>query len=98
MSAMLCAPSPMVPRGSRCTRCTAVTAARLGCALPAEDIPALHQSRGASAHNRPMTTRSAPAACRLGPADTARLGALLDRDPVANAYLRSELRLGLDNG
>jgi ribosomal protein S18 acetylase RimI-like enzyme len=45
-----------------------------------------------------MSIRSAPAACRLGPADTARLAGLLDRDRVANAYLRSELRRGIAGG
>ena len=45
-----------------------------------------------------MATRSAAIASRLGPADTVALGRLLDRDPVANAYLRSELGGGLDGG
>jgi len=45
-----------------------------------------------------LATRSAPAACRLGPADAPRLAELLDRDRVGNAFLRSELRLGMDGG
>jgi RimJ/RimL family protein N-acetyltransferase len=45
-----------------------------------------------------MTTSSAPAACRLGRGDAAQLAALLDRDPIGNAYLRSELSLGMDGG
>jgi ribosomal protein S18 acetylase RimI-like enzyme len=45
-----------------------------------------------------VTTRAAPAACRLGPAHAERLADLLDGDRVGNAYLRSELRLGIDGG
>jgi uncharacterized protein len=45
-----------------------------------------------------MTTRSALRVTRLGPADTDRLAALIDREPVTNVYLRSELRLGFEVG
>ena len=45
-----------------------------------------------------MATRSALRVARLGPAHTGHLAALIDRDPVNNVYLRSELRLGFDAG
>src|SRR5438128_12523980 len=84
---------------STLTRCILRTAARTRSseyASPAEDSPHDCQTRRASAHNQVVATRSAPAACRLGPADAARLADLLDRDRVGNAFLRSELRLGMD--
>ncbi|HEY8674079.1 MAG TPA: GNAT family N-acetyltransferase [Candidatus Dormibacteraeota bacterium] len=45
-----------------------------------------------------MATRSALRVTRLGPADAGRLAALIDREPVTNVYLRSELRLGFEVG
>ena len=45
-----------------------------------------------------MTTRAALRVTRLGSADAGRLAALIDREPVTNAYLRSELRLGFEVG
>ena len=45
-----------------------------------------------------MATSSALRVSRLGPADTAQLAALIDREPVTNVYLRSELRLGFEAG
>jgi GNAT superfamily N-acetyltransferase len=45
-----------------------------------------------------MTTRSALRVTRLGPAHTGQLAALIDREPVINVYLRSELRLGFEAG
>jgi ribosomal protein S18 acetylase RimI-like enzyme len=45
-----------------------------------------------------MATRSTLRVLRLGPAHAPRLAALIDRDPVANVYLRSELRLGFEVG
>jgi uncharacterized protein len=45
-----------------------------------------------------MATRSALRVTRLGPADTDQLAALIDREPVTNVYLRSELRLGFEVG
>jgi RimJ/RimL family protein N-acetyltransferase len=45
-----------------------------------------------------MATRSAPAVCHLRGRDTAQLDALLQQDPVGNAYLRSELRMGMQSG
>jgi GNAT superfamily N-acetyltransferase len=45
-----------------------------------------------------MTTRSALRVTRLGPAHTGQLAALIDREPVTNVYLRSELRLGFEAG
>src|ERR1700676_5097341 len=45
-----------------------------------------------------MTTRSALRVTRLGSADAGRLAALIDREPVTNVYLRSELRLGFEVG
>src|ERR1700693_2847483 len=45
-----------------------------------------------------MATRSALRVTRLGPADADRLAALIDREPVTNVYLRSELRLGFEVG
>jgi uncharacterized protein len=45
-----------------------------------------------------MTTRSALRVTRLGPADADRLGLLIDREPVTNVYMRSELRLGFEAG
>jgi ribosomal protein S18 acetylase RimI-like enzyme len=42
-----------------------------------------------------VATRSVVRADRLGVADLAPLQRLLDRDPVQNAYLRSELRAGV---
>jgi uncharacterized protein len=45
-----------------------------------------------------MTTRSALRVTRLGPADAGLLAVLIDREPVTNVYLRSELRLGFEIG
>lgn len=45
-----------------------------------------------------MATRSALRVTRLGAAHAGELGALIDREPVSNVYLRSELRLGFDAG
>jgi ribosomal protein S18 acetylase RimI-like enzyme len=45
-----------------------------------------------------MTTRSAVRAGRLSAAHAAALARLLDRDPVVNVYLRSELQMGIENG
>ena len=45
-----------------------------------------------------MATRSALRVTRLGPADADQLAALIDREPVTNVYLRSELRLGFEVG
>jgi len=45
-----------------------------------------------------MATRSALLVSRLGPAHAGELSALIDREPVTNVYLRSELRLGFDAG
>ena len=45
-----------------------------------------------------MATRSALRVTRLGAAQAGELGALIDREPVTNVYLRSELRLGFDAG
>lgn len=45
-----------------------------------------------------MAIRSALRVTRLGPADTDQLAALIDREPVTNVYLRSELRLGFEVG
>lgn len=45
-----------------------------------------------------MATRSALRVTRLGPAHAGELSALIDREPVTNVYLRSELRLGFDAG
>ena len=45
-----------------------------------------------------MPTRPAPAVTRLSTRDAPELAALLDADPVGNAYLRSELRMGMDAG
>jgi GNAT superfamily N-acetyltransferase len=45
-----------------------------------------------------MTTRSALRVTRLGPAHIGQLAALIDREPVINVYLRSELRLGFEAG
>ncbi len=45
-----------------------------------------------------MATRSALRVTRLGPAHAGRLSALIDREPVNNVYLRSELRLGFEVG
>src|SRR5476649_817509 len=45
-----------------------------------------------------MATSSALSVSRLGPADAAQLAALIDREPVTNVYLRSELRLGFEIG
>jgi RimJ/RimL family protein N-acetyltransferase len=45
-----------------------------------------------------MATRSALRVTRLGPAHTEQLRALIDREPVTNVYLRSELRLGFEAG
>jgi len=45
-----------------------------------------------------VATRSALRAGRLGPGHSAMLSRLLDREPVVNAYLRSELRMGIDGG
>jgi len=44
------------------------------------------------------TSAAAPTVCRLGVADAPALRALLDLDPLGNAYLRSELRLGMEGG
>ena len=45
-----------------------------------------------------MATSSALRVTRLGPAHSAQLSALIDREPVTNVYLRSELRLGFEVG
>jgi uncharacterized protein len=45
-----------------------------------------------------MATSSALRVTRLGPAHAGRLSALIDREPVTNVYLRSELRLGFEIG
>jgi ribosomal protein S18 acetylase RimI-like enzyme len=45
-----------------------------------------------------MATRSALRVVRLGPAHAGQLAALIDREPVNNVYLRSELRLGFEAG
>lgn len=45
-----------------------------------------------------MTTGSALRATRLNRRHGEKLATLLDSDPVVNAYLRSELRLGVDAG
>jgi ribosomal protein S18 acetylase RimI-like enzyme len=45
-----------------------------------------------------MATRSALRVTRLGPAHAGQLAALIDREPVTNVYLRSELRLGFEAG
>jgi GNAT superfamily N-acetyltransferase len=45
-----------------------------------------------------MTTRSALRVTRLGPPHIGQLAALIDREPVINVYLRSELRLGFEAG
>jgi GNAT superfamily N-acetyltransferase len=45
-----------------------------------------------------MATRSALRVARLGPANAGQLAALIDREPVTNVYLRSELRLGFEAG
>jgi len=45
-----------------------------------------------------MATRSALRVARLGPAHAGQLAALIDREPVINVYLRSELRLGFEAG
>jgi ribosomal protein S18 acetylase RimI-like enzyme len=45
-----------------------------------------------------MATSSALRVTRLGPADAGQLAALIDREPVTNVYLRSELRLGFEAG
>jgi uncharacterized protein len=45
-----------------------------------------------------MATRSAVRVTRLGTAHAGQLAALIDREPVTNVYLRSELRLGFDAG
>jgi uncharacterized protein len=45
-----------------------------------------------------MATRSALRVARLGPADADQLATLIDREPVTNVYLRSELRLGFEVG
>jgi RimJ/RimL family protein N-acetyltransferase len=45
-----------------------------------------------------MATRSTLRVTRLGPAHADRLAALIDREPVTNVYLRSELRLGFEVG
>jgi RimJ/RimL family protein N-acetyltransferase len=45
-----------------------------------------------------MTTRSALRVTRLGLAHAGQLAALIDREPVTNVYLRSELRLGFEAG
>ena len=46
--------------------------------------------------NRRVTTRSAVRVERLKGADLPALSRLLDQEPVQHAYLRSELRLGID--
>jgi uncharacterized protein len=45
-----------------------------------------------------MATRSALRVARLAPANAGQLAALIDREPVTNVYLRSELRLGFEAG
>jgi RimJ/RimL family protein N-acetyltransferase len=45
-----------------------------------------------------MATRSALRVARLGPADADQLATLIDREPVTNVYLRSELRLDFEVG
>jgi RimJ/RimL family protein N-acetyltransferase len=45
-----------------------------------------------------MATRSTLRVTRLGPAHAGRLSELIDREPVTNVYLRSELRLGFEVG
>ena len=45
-----------------------------------------------------MATRSALRVARLGPVHAGQLAALIDREPVNNVYLRSELRLGFEAG
>jgi len=45
-----------------------------------------------------MATRSALRVTRLGPAHAGQLAALIDKEPVTNVYLRSELRLGFESG
>ena len=45
-----------------------------------------------------MATSSALRVTRLGPAHAGQLAALIDREPVTNVYLRSELRLGFEVG
>jgi RimJ/RimL family protein N-acetyltransferase len=45
-----------------------------------------------------MATSSALRVTRLGPADAPQLASLIDREPVTNVYLRSELRLGFEAG
>ncbi len=46
--------------------------------------------------NPAVTTESAVRAGRLGPGDSRLVSRLLDREPVINAYLRSELRMGME--
>jgi len=45
-----------------------------------------------------MATRSTLTALRLGAGDEPAVARLLDLEPVQNAYMRSELRFGLDRG
>jgi len=45
-----------------------------------------------------MATRPAPTVCHLRGTDAPQLAALLQQDPVGNAYLRSELRMGMQVG
>jgi len=45
-----------------------------------------------------MATRSALRVTRLAPVHAGQLTALVDREPVTNVYLRSELRLGFEAG
>jgi uncharacterized protein len=45
-----------------------------------------------------MAIRSAPTVSHLKGRDTPQLDALLQQDPVGNAYLRSELRMGMQSG
>jgi uncharacterized protein len=45
-----------------------------------------------------VATGSALRTGRLGPGHAEMLSRLLDREPVVNAYLRSELRMGIDGG
>ena len=45
-----------------------------------------------------MATRSALRVARLGPAHAGQLAALIDREPVTNVYLRSELRARFRSG
>ncbi len=66
--------------------------------------PHPHLTPGGIGHNDVMTLAGSPqnasmvAVRRLEHSDTAALGRLLDQDPVATVYLRSELRLNIGSG